>query len=256
MNPCRHMEIMQIQPRKAPSLGIEPRTFLPRDNANQLPCIPVVLPYRPSAYTMHLLENVNINLLVYKNPQQEPSNKISISRDIYWIGALLIFFFYPIGIHNSEAAMFPSLSSCPQCCRSKNKDPSCNELKSSFSVCFFCLHLYLTMCQAVLLATAFLLITILRSDRSCGKQTGDVTGMDCIRFPTPLLSWSLKKIMFFFLFYFFTLFSFLMSPFDLLFSLPPLHSSSLRQFSSTGISCNRPVQMVIDGECWGFVVAL
>lgn len=36
----------------------------------------------------------------------------------------------------------------------------------------------------------------------------------------------------------------------------PLFSSSSGQFSSSGISCNWPFQMVIDRECWGFVVAL
>lgn len=45
----------------------------------------------------------------------------------------------------------------------------------------------------------------------------------------------------------------LVSPPSFFFSF---RSSPLGQFSSRGISCNRPVQTVIDRECWGFVVAL
>lgn len=41
-------------------------------------------------------------------------------------------------------------------------------------------------------------------------------------------------------------------------SIPLIFSPSLSvlQFLSRGISCNRPVQTLIDRECWGFVVAL
>lgn len=83
-------------------------------------------------------------------------------------------------------------------------------------------------------------------------QKENVTDMDST---APLLSWSVRRKIFFFL----TICLPNSLPYVLCFA-PPFffffHSSSLRQFSSSGISCNRPVQMVIDREYWGFVVAL